>query len=155
MKTLHAIAAAFGLAALALTVNCGPIATIEGEGDGSVEQVDTGIVLPGCDEGVDEEIGADVTDLFNYLTGYSAIADFRKLLVAPLNLRRRLEADNADRPGKYSQSGRMARFRALAEAVPHAFQRSRPDHARRRTPVAATRPRCAWPAASRSGRSGG
>ena len=39
----------------------------------------------------DEEIGADVTDLFNYLTGYSAKTDFRKLLVAPLNLRRRLE----------------------------------------------------------------
>lgn len=39
----------------------------------------------------DEEIGADATDLFNYLTGYSAKKDFRKLLVAPLNLRRRLE----------------------------------------------------------------
>ncbi len=39
----------------------------------------------------DEEIGADVTDLFNYLTGYSGKTDFRKLLVAPLNLRRRLE----------------------------------------------------------------
>ena len=35
----------------------------------------------------DEEIGADVTDLFNYLTGYSALTSFRKLLVAPLNLR--------------------------------------------------------------------
>ena len=32
----------------------------------------------------------DVTDLFNYLTGYSAISDFRRLLVAPINLRRRL-----------------------------------------------------------------
>ena len=39
----------------------------------------------------DEDIGADVTDLFNYLTGYSAKTDFRKLLVAPVNLRRRLE----------------------------------------------------------------
>ena len=39
----------------------------------------------------DEEIGADVTDLFNYLTGYSAKSDYRKLLVAPLNLRERLE----------------------------------------------------------------
>jgi polyphosphate kinase len=39
----------------------------------------------------DEEIGADATDLFNYLTGYSAKKDFRKLLVAPLNLRSRLE----------------------------------------------------------------
>jgi len=39
----------------------------------------------------DEEIADDVTDLFNYLTGYSAITEFRRLLVAPLNLRRRLE----------------------------------------------------------------
>lgn len=35
----------------------------------------------------DEAIGADATDLFNYLTGYSAKQDYRKLLVAPINLR--------------------------------------------------------------------
>ncbi len=40
----------------------------------------------------DEEIGADVSDLFNYLTGYSAKADYRKLLVAPINMRARFEA---------------------------------------------------------------
>jgi polyphosphate kinase len=40
----------------------------------------------------DEEIGADATDLFNYLTGYSNKKDFRKLIVAPINLRKRLEA---------------------------------------------------------------
>ncbi len=39
----------------------------------------------------DEDIGADVTDLFNYLTGYSAKTDYRKLLVAPINLRARFE----------------------------------------------------------------
>ncbi|HPC82123.1 MAG TPA: polyphosphate kinase 1 [Thermoanaerobaculaceae bacterium] len=39
----------------------------------------------------DEAIGADVTDLFNYLTGYSARTTYRKLLVAPINLRSRLE----------------------------------------------------------------
>ena len=39
----------------------------------------------------DEEIGADATDLFNYLTGYSRKTDYRKLLVAPVNLRKRLE----------------------------------------------------------------
>jgi polyphosphate kinase len=38
----------------------------------------------------DEDIGADATDLFNYLTGYSAKKDYRKLLVAPINLRARL-----------------------------------------------------------------
>ena len=39
----------------------------------------------------DEQIGADATDLFNYLTGYSRKTEFRKLLVAPLNLRKRME----------------------------------------------------------------
>ena len=39
----------------------------------------------------DEQIGADCTDLFNYLTGYSAKAEFRKLLVAPIDLREQLE----------------------------------------------------------------
>jgi polyphosphate kinase len=33
------------------------------------------------------EIGADATDLFNLLTGYSAKSEFRKLYVAPINLR--------------------------------------------------------------------
>jgi polyphosphate kinase len=34
-----------------------------------------------------EELGADLTDLFNFLTGYSQQAEYRKLLVAPLTLR--------------------------------------------------------------------
>jgi polyphosphate kinase len=40
----------------------------------------------------DDDIGADATDLFNYLTGYSAKTEYRKLLVAPINLRERMEA---------------------------------------------------------------
>jgi len=39
----------------------------------------------------DEQTGADATDLFNYLTGYSHKNHFRKLLVAPINIRQRLE----------------------------------------------------------------
>jgi polyphosphate kinase len=39
----------------------------------------------------DDEIADDAADLFNYLTGYSAKTDYRKLLVAPVNLRSRLE----------------------------------------------------------------
>ncbi|HEV7861846.1 MAG TPA: polyphosphate kinase 1, partial [Acidimicrobiia bacterium] len=38
----------------------------------------------------DPEITADLTDLFNYLTGYSRPARFRKLLVGPGHLRARL-----------------------------------------------------------------
>jgi polyphosphate kinase len=39
----------------------------------------------------DEEIGGDVTDLFNHLTGYSAKKSYRKLLVAPHSLRQGIE----------------------------------------------------------------
>jgi polyphosphate kinase len=39
----------------------------------------------------DDEIGADATDLFNYLTGYSAKTELRKLLMAPTSLRLSLE----------------------------------------------------------------
>lgn len=36
------------------------------------------------------EIGADLSDLFNYLTGYSQQQDYRQLLVAPLQMRNRI-----------------------------------------------------------------
>jgi polyphosphate kinase len=39
-----------------------------------------------------EEAADDVTHLFNYLTGYSAKADYKRLLVSPVNLRARMEA---------------------------------------------------------------
>ncbi len=39
-----------------------------------------------------EDLGADLTDLFNYLTGYSRQRSYRKLLVAPVNLRDRFYA---------------------------------------------------------------
>ncbi|HEU4384521.1 MAG TPA: polyphosphate kinase 1 [Anaeromyxobacteraceae bacterium] len=38
----------------------------------------------------DPDIGHDATELFNYLTGYARPATFRKLLVAPVNLKERL-----------------------------------------------------------------
>ena len=39
----------------------------------------------------DADIGADASDVFNYLTGYSAKKEYRKLLIAPINLRQRFE----------------------------------------------------------------
>jgi polyphosphate kinase len=35
----------------------------------------------------DPELGADLTELFNYLTGYSRQGDYRKLVVAPVTIR--------------------------------------------------------------------
>jgi polyphosphate kinase len=58
-----------------------------GNYNGITAQVYTDLGLFTCDE----DIGADATDLFNYLTGYSAKNDYRKLLVAPINLRARME----------------------------------------------------------------
>ncbi len=41
---------------------------------------------------VNDEMGADATDLFNHLTGYSAKKRYRKLLVAPVDLLERVKA---------------------------------------------------------------
>ena len=39
----------------------------------------------------DPDIGADCTDLFNFLTGYSAKSSYHKLLVSPVTLRPRMQ----------------------------------------------------------------
>jgi len=57
----------------------------------------------------DEDIADDATDLFNYLTGYSYKSDYKRLLVAPVNLRARLEA-LIDREIKHAKSGRKAQL---------------------------------------------
>ncbi len=53
----------------------------------------------------DEAIGADATDLFNFLTGYSDKRDYRKLLIAPINLRARLQ-ELIDREIEHQRQGR-------------------------------------------------
>ncbi|KPL08174.1 polyphosphate kinase [bacterium SM23_57] len=40
----------------------------------------------------DDDIGADATDLFNFLTGYSSKKEYRKLWIAPVNLRSKMES---------------------------------------------------------------
>lgn len=57
----------------------------------------------------DEAIGADATNLFNYLTGYSANQKYEKLLVAPVNLRLRIEA-LIRREISHAQAGLPARL---------------------------------------------
>ncbi len=57
----------------------------------------------------DEELGADCSDLFNYLTGYSKKEDYRKLLVAPVNLRSGLET-RIRREIDHARAGRPARL---------------------------------------------
>lgn len=57
----------------------------------------------------DPDLGADASDLFNLLTGYSRQRTFRKMLVAPLNLRERLAA-MIERETAHARQGRPARL---------------------------------------------
>jgi polyphosphate kinase len=57
----------------------------------------------------DAGIGADATELFNYLTGCSRQIDYRKLCVAPVNLREKM-TDLIDREIRHSQAGQPARI---------------------------------------------
>ena len=58
---------------------------------------------------VDEQIGRDATELFNYLTGFSQHDDYRKLMVAPIDLREKLNA-LFDREIEHKRTGRPARI---------------------------------------------
>ena len=55
------------------------------------------------------DIGADVSELFNLLTGYSRQKRYRKLLVAPVNMRERL-MQMIDREAAHARKGRPARL---------------------------------------------
>jgi polyphosphate kinase len=55
----------------------------------------------------DDDIGADASLVFNQLTGYGASAEYRKLLVAPLTMRRRFE-ELIDREIEHARRGEEA-----------------------------------------------
>jgi len=57
----------------------------------------------------DEEIGADVADLFNYLTVYTEPQKVRKVLMAPINLRDRMKA-LIERETDNAKAGKPARI---------------------------------------------
>jgi polyphosphate kinase len=58
----------------------------------------------------DEDIAADVADLFNHLTGFGRPQRFRKLLVAPFSMRARL-IDEIRRVAKAAAAGEATRIR--------------------------------------------
>ena len=64
----------------------------------------------------DEEISADVADLFNYLTGFGRPQRFRKLLVAPFTMRARLVEDIRARRGA-AAAGQPTRIRLKLNAL--------------------------------------
>ncbi|MEC4895452.1 MAG: polyphosphate kinase 1 [Oscillatoria sp. PMC 1051.18] len=62
-----------------------------------------------------EDLGADLTDLFNYLTGYSRQRSYRKLLVSPVSLRDRMTA-MIRREMEYGSKGRIvAKMNSLVD----------------------------------------
>ena len=64
----------------------------------------------------DEEIAADVADLFNHITGFGRPQRFRKLLVAPLGLRERL-IEEIKTVGAAAEAGKTARIRFKVNAL--------------------------------------
>lgn len=64
----------------------------------------------------DESMGVDATDLFNYLTSYSTKHDYRKLLIAPVTLRERLE-QMIERETAHAVAGRRAHIILKANSL--------------------------------------
>jgi polyphosphate kinase len=64
----------------------------------------------------DEEIAADVADLFNHVTGFGRPQHFRKILVSPFGLRRRI-VDEIRAVAQAAANGEKARIRLKTNAL--------------------------------------
>ena len=62
------------------------------------------------------ELGQDLAELFNYLTGFSKQQNFRKLLVAPVTLRHRMQ-ELIQRETEHARAGRPAAIKAKMNAL--------------------------------------
>jgi polyphosphate kinase len=65
---------------------------------------------------VDEAIAEDATNLFNVLTGYSSVSNYESLLVAPVNLRKRM-IKLIDRETAFAKVGRPGRIIAKVNSL--------------------------------------
>ena len=106
----------YGLPSLKSHAKCILIVRREGDGVRHYAHIGTGNYNPKTarlytDLGLftaDPEIGADMAEMFNYLTGYSRPRGYRKVLVAPFNLQegilreieRTIESHSPDRPAR-------------------------------------------------------
>ena len=66
----------------------------------------------------DPEIAADVADLFNFVTGFGRPQRFRKLLVAPFNLKKQL-VERIRHVATAAQAGKPARIRIKCNNLTH------------------------------------
>jgi polyphosphate kinase len=106
----------YGLPALKTHAKCVLVIRREGDGVRHYVHIGTGNYHPKTarlytDFGLfttDDDIGADVADMFNFLTGYARPRGYRKVLIAPDHLRdgiiaeieRTIEAHSPERPGR-------------------------------------------------------
>jgi polyphosphate kinase len=106
----------YGIPGLKTHVKCLLIARREGDGVRNYVHIGTGNYNPKTarlytDVGLftaDEEIGSDIAEMFNYLTGYARPKRYRKVAVAPFTLRdeiigqieRTIEAHSPERPSR-------------------------------------------------------
>jgi polyphosphate kinase len=66
--------------------------------------------------GCDEEIGQDLTELFNYLTGYSPPPAYRKILAAPYSLKRSI-LDKVHREIRHVEAGKSGHIQMKMNAL--------------------------------------
>jgi polyphosphate kinase len=115
---------------LGLKTHCKVTQIVRREGDGlqSYVHIATGNYNPTTsrvytDLGLitsNEEMGADATELFNFLTGYSRQKEYRQLFVAPVNLRERM-LTLIERETEHARAGRpayiLAKINRLADTA--------------------------------------
>ena len=65
----------------------------------------------------DEEIGGDVGELFNYLTGFSRHADYRQILVSPVTVRKRILAMIEEQTEAGPEGRIVLKLNGLTDAV--------------------------------------
>jgi polyphosphate kinase len=106
----------YGIPGLKTHVKCVLVARREGDGVRNYVHIGTGNYNPKTariytDFGLftaDQEIGDDIAEMFNYLTGYARPSGYRKVLVAPFNLKegivgeieRTIEAHSSEHPAR-------------------------------------------------------
>jgi polyphosphate kinase len=106
----------YGIPGLKTHVKCILVSRREGDGVRNYVHIGTGNYNPKTsrlytDFGLftaDPEIGDDIAEMFNYLTGYARPTGYRKVLVAPFNLKegivgeidRTIEAHSSERPAR-------------------------------------------------------
>ncbi len=106
----------YGIPSLKTHVKCILVVRREGEGVRHYAHIGTGNYNPKTariytDLGLftcDEDIGSDIAEMFNYLTGYARPSGYRKALIAPLNLAeemlaeidKTIEAHSPDNPAR-------------------------------------------------------